>query len=67
MAANDLQATSIRPAGYAALVKQLGITVMPNWHESMVAFSDVHRLDATGGVVREMYTARYWPGAESDR
>ncbi len=53
---------SVRPAGYAALVKMLDIAAIPHWHESMVASSGGHRIETEGGIVRETFTARYWPG-----
>jgi hypothetical protein len=51
-----------RPAGYAALVQQYGLEVIPNWHRSSVATSGSHRIDATGEIVAELYPAKYWPG-----
>ena len=62
MAASDLQEAEARPAGYAALIQRLGIQVIPNWHESMVAPGGTHRVESDGSVVHEMYTSRYWPG-----
>ena len=62
MAAIDLQDGDTRPAGYAALIQRLGILVIPNWHESMVAPGGTHRVESAGPVVRETYTSRYWPG-----
>jgi len=62
MTANGSCDAGTRPAGYAALGERLGIRVMPNWHESMIAPGGTHRIDSTGGVVRETYTSRYWPG-----
>ncbi|MCK4601302.1 MAG: Fic family protein, partial [Phycisphaerae bacterium] len=62
MTANDLQDSGLRPAGYAALVERFGLQVIPNWHESFVATTAIHRLDTTSEVVRETYSCRYWPG-----
>jgi len=62
MAANDLNGLAPRPAGYVALIGQYGLKVMPNWHESFVATSGIHRIDSTGSVVREIYPPTYWPG-----
>jgi hypothetical protein len=53
---------ALRPAGYAALTERLGIQVMPNWHESMIAPGNTHRTESSGGMVRETYTSRHWPG-----
>ncbi|MFA4875038.1 MAG: Fic family protein [bacterium] len=62
MAANDPQDSGLRPAGYAAIIKRLGLQVIPNWHESSVATGGTHRIDSTGSAVRETYISRYWPG-----
>lgn len=62
MAANDLQDSGLRPAGYAALIERFGLQVIPNWHESLVATTATHRIDTTSEVVRETYSSRYWPG-----
>ena len=62
MAAIDLQDAGTQPAGYAALTQRLGLQVIPNWHESIVASGGTHRIDSGGDVVRETYTSRYWPG-----
>ena len=57
------QAT-IRPAGYAALLQRYSLDVIPNWHRSLVTTSGIHRIDSMGGVVEEIYPAKYWPGDE---
>jgi hypothetical protein len=62
MHSSDLKGLAPRPAGYIALIKRYGLKVMPNWHESYVAFSGVHRINSTGSVVRETYPPTYWPG-----
>jgi hypothetical protein len=62
MAVNESQHVGLRLAGYGALIERFGLQVIHNWHESFVASSGTHRLDTTGEVVRETYTARYWPG-----
>ena len=54
--------TGARPAGYTALARMLGIAVMPNWHESVVAANGGHRIEIERGIVRETFIARYWPG-----
>ena len=63
MANSDFQNNKgVRPAGYAALPRMLGITAIPHGHDSMVASSGGHRIETDGGIVRETCTARYWPG-----
>ena len=51
-----------RRAGYCELADRYGLAVIPNWHESFVATSGTHRIDATPGAVRETYPPTYWPG-----
>jgi len=51
-----------RPAGYAALIERYHLDVIPNWHRSLVATRGIHRLDASGGIVEEVYPPKYWPG-----
>jgi len=42
------QDTSIlKPAGYAALVKQYDLDIIPNWHKSFVAITGIHRIYST--------------------
>src|SRR5660398_160517 len=40
-----------RPAGYAALIERYDLAVIPNWHESIVTASGIHRLDSREGVM----------------
>lgn len=54
--------TTPRLAGYAALIEQHGLDVIPNWHVSAVATNATHRITATGDVVEEIYPSKYWPG-----
>lgn len=51
-----------RPAGYAALIEQFGLEVIPNWHKSMIAASGSHRREVNAGLVEETYPVKYWPG-----
>ena len=51
-----------RPAGYSALIRRYGLEVIPNWHRSCVSTKGTHRIDTTGGTIREVYPAKYWPG-----
>ena len=51
-----------RPAGYAALIERYDLAVIPNWHESIVTASGIHRLDSREGVIEEVYPSKYWPG-----
>ncbi len=51
-----------RRVGYGALIEMLDLDVIANWHESLVAATSTHRVDATGDIVRETYPEVYWPG-----
>lgn len=51
-----------RLAGYAALIEQYDLDVIPNWHTSMVTIRGIHRIDSLGGIIKEVYPSRYWPG-----
>lgn len=62
MITNDLDTSDLRPAGYVALVKRYDLEVIPNWHESFVATRGTHRVETSGGLVRETYLPAYWPG-----
>lgn len=50
-----------RPLGYAALIRDLGLRVMPHWHESY-ATSGARHMDAAGGVTTEWFPQAYDPG-----
>ncbi len=54
--------SSLRKAGYAALIERYELGVIPNWHISWVARGAMHRITSRGGVVEEVYPSKYWPG-----
>lgn len=62
MPINTSSESPLRPAGYTALIKRYGLKVISNWHESYVAANGIHRIDSTGGIVREIYPPKYWHG-----
>ncbi len=62
MAENIGDRLAERPAGYAALIERYHLDVTPNWHKSLVATRGIHHLDASGGIVEEVYPLKYWPG-----
>ena len=64
MAETVQEQATLRPAGYAAILKRYSLDAIPNWHRSLVTTSGIHRIDSTGGVVEEIYPAKYWPGDE---
>jgi Fic family protein len=59
---HDLHSTGLRSTGYDALIERFRLDVLPNWHRSLVATGNTHRLSTTAGVTEEVYPARYWPG-----
>ncbi len=54
--------TTYRLAGYAALIEDYNLDVIPNRHRSLVTASGIHRVESRAGVVIEIYPPRYWPG-----
>ena len=62
MADNNQDASTHRPAGYAALIGRYELDVIPNCHRSFVTTSGTHLIDSTGGVIEEVYPFKYWPG-----
>jgi Fic family protein len=57
-----LLATQMRAAGYDALIARFRLDVLPNWHRSLIATGNTHKINATAGITEEVYPARYWPG-----
>ena len=51
----DQGKSTLRPAGYAALIERYGLDVIPNWHISRVTTSGAHRIDFQTGVTEEVY------------
>jgi hypothetical protein len=62
MAEKNQEKPSYRLAGYAALIEQYGLDVIPNWHKSLVATSGIHRIDSRESIIEEVYPLKYWPG-----
>ena len=62
MVENDQDKLTYRLAGYAVLIERYVLDVIPNWHMSLVTASGIHRIDASGGVIEEVYPSKYWPG-----
>ena len=56
------EASTWRPAGYAALIERYGVDVIPHWHTSRVATSGIRRVVPREGGVEEIFPSRYWPG-----
>jgi hypothetical protein len=62
MVEKDKEKSVYRYAGYAALVKRYDLDVIPNWHNSLVTTSGIHRIDIRRGIIEEVYPSKYWPG-----
>ena len=58
----DREKSTIRPAGYAALIERYDLDVISNWHTSRVTTSGIHRVDSQAGATEEVYPPHYWPG-----
>ena len=50
------------PPGYAALIERYNLDTIPNWHQSKVTTSGIHRVNAREDVIEEIYPLKYWPG-----
>lgn len=53
-----------RPLGYTALIGDLGLRVMPHWHESY-ATSGTRAVHVADGVTTEWFPQAYDPGADT--
>lgn len=51
-----------RKVGYSSLIEELGLEVIPNWHESWISETSVHRVETIGDFVKETYPHSRWPG-----
>jgi hypothetical protein len=56
------EATQNRAAGYAFLIEQWRLTVLPNWHTSLVSRTGALRSTFQNGLVESVYPPSYWPG-----
>jgi hypothetical protein len=54
----------LKPAGYAKIIQQQKLAVIPNWHESYITTGQASRIEAPNGQVREFYPAAYDPDDE---
>ncbi len=62
MSAENIRVDELRPAGYVAITALLGLRTIPNWHESYIAAGNTHKIESNGGLVKEIYPSKYWPG-----
>jgi hypothetical protein len=56
------EATQNRAAGYAFLIEQWRLNVLPNWHTSLVSPTGALRSTFQNGLVESVYPPSYWPG-----
>jgi hypothetical protein len=54
----------LKTAGYAKIIQQQKLAVIPNWHESYITTGQASRIEAPNGQVREFYPAAYDPDDE---
>jgi len=57
-----LEAIQNRLAGYAFLIEQHRLDVLPNWHTSSVSPTGALRSTIQDGQVESVYPLSYWPG-----
>lgn len=62
MAKNSLKSDKFRPAGYAFLIQQFDLQVLPHWHISEIGGSVHQRIVESDGRIREIFPKDYWPG-----
>ena len=62
MAKNSLKSDTVKPAGYAFLIRQFDLQVLPHWHISEVGGSRHQRIVESDGRIRETFPNTYWPG-----
>jgi hypothetical protein len=58
----SLRSDIVRPAGYAFLIQQFGLLVLPHWHISEVGGSRHQKIVESDGRIREIFINTYWPG-----
>jgi len=50
----------LQPIGYEALIQQLHLDVIPNWHCSFIALgSHSHKVEQRGNLIHEVYPKKY--------
>ncbi len=64
MAKSSLKSERIRLAGYAFLIREFDLQVLPHWHICEVGGSRHQRAVEPDGLIREVFPDTYWPGDE---
>jgi len=62
MTESNQKKSTIRSAGYAALIERYSLEVIPNWHTSRVTTSAIRRTDTHAGITEEVFPPTHWPG-----
>lgn len=62
MAKNSLKSDTVRPAGYAFLIRQFDLQVLLHWHISEVGGSRHQKIVESYDRIRETFPNAYWPG-----
>jgi hypothetical protein len=62
MVKNTQKSEPIRLAGYAFIVRQFDLLVLPHWHISEVGGSKTQRIIEPDGRIRDLFPDSYWPG-----
>ncbi|MDO8303085.1 MAG: Fic family protein [Sedimentisphaerales bacterium] len=62
MAKNSFKSDTVRPAGYAFLIRQFNMQALPHWHISEVGGSKHQKNVESDGRIRETFPNSYWPG-----
>ena len=61
----EINILEYRPAGYSYLLKNFGLTGIPNWHTSFVSSSGAHKSKVQDSTIEDIYPTRYWPGEKN--
>jgi hypothetical protein len=64
MAKDSLSFNKIQLAGYAVLIQQFNLRVLPHWHTSEVGGTKHQKVVEPDGRVHEIFSTAYWPGDE---
>ena len=59
---NSMKSDRFCPAGYAFLVQQFDLQVLPHWHISEIGGSVHQKIVESNGQIREIFPKDYWPG-----
>ncbi|MHB9071259.1 MAG: Fic family protein [Sedimentisphaerales bacterium] len=63
--AKDFPKSEFRLTGYAFLIQQFNLQVLPHWHTSEIGGSRHQKIVEADGRIREIFPDSYWPGDSS--